>query len=110
MSPLHISVFAFVGASPPSHSMALLRRRDSVDTLHGNIEDLGSLRREAADSDGVIHLAFSHDFSQFEKNAADERKAIAALGEVLLGSDRPFVVTSGTAMAADLDNMDYTQA
>ena len=50
------------------------------------------------DSDGVIHLAFSHDFSQFEKNAADERKAIAALGEVLLGSDRPFVVTSGTGV------------
>ena len=78
-------------------------RSAGAEVLRGNIEDLDSLRKGAADSDGVIHLAFNHDFSQFEKNAADERKAIAALGEVLVGSDRPFVVTSGTAMAANVD-------
>jgi hypothetical protein len=64
--------------------------------LHGNIEDLDSLRRGAAETDGVIHLAFNHDFSQFQKNAEDDRKAIEAMGEVLVGSGRPFVVTSGT--------------
>ena len=74
-----------------------------AEVLHGNLEDLDSLREGAAKTDGVIHLAFNHDFSQFEKNAADERKAIAALGEVLVGTDRPFVVTSGTAMAANVD-------
>jgi nucleoside-diphosphate-sugar epimerase len=84
-------------------------RAAGAAVLHGNIEDLDSLRRGAADSDGVIHLAFSHDFSQFEKNAADERKAIAALGEVLLGSDRPFVVTSGTALAANVDGKPSTE-
>jgi nucleoside-diphosphate-sugar epimerase len=57
----------------------------------------------------VIHLAFNHDFSQFEKNAADERNAIAAIGEVLAGSDRPFVVTSGTAMAANVDGKPSTE-
>jgi len=80
-----------------------------AEVLHGNIEDLDSLRRGAADSDGVIHLAFSHDFSQFEKNAADERAAIAALGEALLGSERPFVVTSGTAIAANVDGKPSTE-
>jgi len=84
-------------------------RAAEAEVLHGNIEDLDSLRKGAADSDGVIHLAFNHDFSQFEKNAADERKAIAALGEVLLGSDRPFVVTSGTAMAANVDGKPSTE-
>ena len=84
-------------------------RAAGAEVLHGNIEDLNSLRKGAADSDGVIHLAFNHDFSQFEKNAADERKAIAALGEVLLGSDRPFVVTSGTAMAANVDGKPSTE-
>jgi nucleoside-diphosphate-sugar epimerase len=84
-------------------------RAAGAEVLHGNIEELDSLRKGAKDSDGVIHLAFSHDFSQFEKNAADERKAIAALGEVLLGSDRPLVVTSGTAMAANVDGKPSTE-
>jgi hypothetical protein len=44
--------------------------------LHGNIEDIESLRRGASDFDGVIHLAFNHYFSQFQKNADDDRKAI----------------------------------
>lgn len=84
-------------------------RAAGAEVLHGNIEDLDSLRKGAFDSDGVIHLAFNHDFSQFEKNAEDERKAIAALGEVLVGSDRPFVVTSGTAMAANVDGKPSTE-
>lgn len=80
-----------------------------AEVLHGNLEDLDSLRKGAADAEGVIHLAFSHDFSQFEKNAADERRAIAAMGEVLTGSDRPFVVTSGTAIAASVDGKPSTE-
>ena len=77
-------------------------RKAGAEVLHGNIEDLDSLRQGAAATDGVIHLAFNHDFSQYEKNAADECKAITAMAEVL-GSDRPFVVTSATAMAANVD-------
>ena len=84
-------------------------RAAGAEVLHGNIEDLDSLRKGAADSDGVIHLAFNHDFSQFEKNAADERNAVAALGEVLVGSDRPFVVTSGTALAANVGGKPSTE-
>lgn len=100
------------------HSVLGLTRSDAgaeklraagAEVLHGNIENLDSLRKGAADSDGVIHLAFNHDFSQFEKNAADERAAIAALGEVLVGSDRPFIVTSGTAMAANVDGKASTE-
>ena len=84
-------------------------RKAGAEVLHGNLEDLDSLRKGAADSDGVIHLAFSHDFSQFEKNAADERAAIAALGEVLVGSDRPFIVTSGTGIATNVDGQPSTE-
>jgi hypothetical protein len=51
----------------------------------------------------VIHLAFNHDFSQFQTNCDNDRKAIEAMGEVLSGSNRPFVVTSGTAIAAGVD-------
>jgi nucleoside-diphosphate-sugar epimerase len=84
-------------------------RKAGAEVLHGNLEDLDSLRKGAAKSDGVIHLAFNHDFSQFQKNCDDDRKAIGAIGEVLQGSNRPFVVTSGTAIAANVDGKPSTE-
>src|ERR1700743_2777535 len=84
-------------------------RKAGAEVLHGNLEDLDSLREGASTSEGVIHLAFNHDFSKFEQNAADERNAISAIGEVLLGSARPFVVTSGTGMAANVDGKPSTE-
>jgi nucleoside-diphosphate-sugar epimerase len=80
-----------------------------AEVLHGNIEDLDSLRAGAAKTDGVIHLAFNHDFSQFQTNCENDRQAIAAMGEVLLGSKRPFVVTSGTAIASGVDGKPATE-
>lgn len=64
----------------------------------GDLEDLESLRRGAAMSDGVIHTAFNHDFSKFLANCEQDRQVIEAIGSVLVGSDRPFVITSGTGM------------
>lgn len=84
-------------------------RAAGVEVLYGNIEDLDSLREGAAKTDGVIHLAFNHDFSQFQTNCDNDRKAILAIGEVLLGSNRPFVVTSGTAIAANVDGKPSTE-
>jgi nucleoside-diphosphate-sugar epimerase len=84
-------------------------RAAGAEVLHGNIEDLDSLREGASKTDGVIHLAFNHDFSQFQKNADNDREAIVAIGEVLLGSNRPFVITSGTAIAANVDGKPSTE-
>jgi nucleoside-diphosphate-sugar epimerase len=63
----------------------------------GDIEDLDSLRAGAESADGVIHLAFQHDFNDYTGAAETDRRAIEALGEALAGSDRPLVVTSGLA-------------
>jgi nucleoside-diphosphate-sugar epimerase len=70
-----------------------------AEVYRGSIADPDSLKDGAARSDGVIHLAFNHDFSRFVQNCEDDRRVIKALGSVLAGSDRPLIVTSGTGMA-----------
>ena len=62
----------------------------------GDLKDLESLKRGAEASDGVIHLAFIHDFSDFPGICATDRAAITAIGDVLAGTSKPFVIASGT--------------
>jgi nucleoside-diphosphate-sugar epimerase len=66
----------------------------------GDLDDLDGLRAAAAASDGVIHLAFKHDFADFLGAAETDLRAVEAMGEVLAGSDRPFVNTAGTLLLA----------
>jgi nucleoside-diphosphate-sugar epimerase len=70
-----------------------------AEVYRGSIADPDSLKDGASRSDGVIHLAFNHDFSRFVQNCEDDRPVIQALGSVLAGSNRPLVVTSGTGLA-----------
>lgn len=91
------------------HSVLGLTRSDTGATAlaaagaeahRGDIEDLESLRSGAAGCDAVIHTAFDHNFANFVENCQKDRRAIEALGSALHGSDRPLVITSGTAMGA----------
>jgi nucleoside-diphosphate-sugar epimerase len=88
--------------------VGLARSQSSADKLaaagaevqRGTVEDHESLRAAAAAADGVIHCAFIHDFSRHAEAAEIDRRAVEVLGETLADSDRPLVVTSGTAMLA----------
>ncbi len=101
----------FIGAAAvpeligAGHHVVGLARSDASATAlapagaavqRGTLDDLDSPRAGAVASDGVIHLAFIHDFSQYEGAARTDLRAIEAIGAALEGSGRPFVVTSGT--------------
>ena len=65
-----------------------------AEVYRGSIDDPDSLKDGAARSDGVIHLAFNHDFSKIAASCENDRRVIQTLGSALSGSDRPLVVTS----------------
>ena len=71
-----------------------------ADVHRGTLEDPDSLAGGAAQADAVIHTAFDHDFSQFVANCQKDRRVIAAMGQVLAGSDRPLIITSGTGIGS----------
>lgn len=73
-------------------------QKAGAEVHRGDIEDLETLRTGAKASDGVIHLAFMHDFSDFEGICAVDRAAIAAMGDALAGTGKPLVIASGTMM------------
>jgi nucleoside-diphosphate-sugar epimerase len=63
----------------------------------GDLNDTQSLRAGASECDAVIHLGFIHDFNNFEASVRTDLAAIEAIGAALEGSNRPFVLASGTA-------------
>jgi nucleoside-diphosphate-sugar epimerase len=89
------------------HQVVGLARSDASATAltaagaeveRGTLDDVDTLRRAAAASDGVIHLAFKHDIAftgDFQGAADADRRAVETFGEVLAGSDRPLVIASG---------------
>jgi nucleoside-diphosphate-sugar epimerase len=67
--------------------------------LRGGLGDLDILRTGVAQADGVISLAFGRDYSSPEALAAsiaEESAAMAALGQEVIGTDKPIVTVSGT--------------
>ncbi|MBV1706579.1 MAG: SDR family oxidoreductase [Hyphomicrobiales bacterium] len=83
-----------VGVTRTADGAAALQRL-GAQAHFGSLEEPDSLRRGAAEADGVIHLAFNHDFSKIEANSMADRLAIEAMAEALKGSGRPLVGTAG---------------
>lgn len=71
-----------------------------AEVLRGDLEDLDGLRRGASDSDGVVHLAFVHDFTNMAESGKTDLAAIEAMGEALVDTGKPLVITSGTSSSA----------
>ena len=71
-----------------------------AEVLRGSLEDPDGLHAAAAAADGVIHTAYIHDFSRMQDAAQTDLRAIEAIGSALQGSNRPFVMTTGTGLVA----------
>ena len=71
-----------------------------AEVQRGSLDDLDALSAAAGSADGVIHLAFRHDFSDYAAAAATDLRAVETIGTALVGSGKPFVNTSGTMMLA----------
>jgi nucleoside-diphosphate-sugar epimerase len=64
----------------------------------GSLQDLHVLKTGASTSDGVIHLAFNHDFTRYAQSCQEDQAAIQAMADALAGTDRPLIITSGTML------------
>ncbi|HYZ80921.1 MAG TPA: NAD-dependent epimerase/dehydratase family protein, partial [Solirubrobacteraceae bacterium] len=91
-----------VGLARSDASAAALEAA-GAEVRRGGLDDLDGLQEGAAAADGVIHLAYNHDWMrtgdlQDMQAAVDgDLRAVRALGAALEGSDKPFVGTGGTA-------------
>lgn len=71
-----------------------------ADVHRGDLQDLDSLKAGATATDATIHCAFIHDFAKFALNGQIDKRAIEAMGDALEGTNKPFIVTSGTGLIA----------
>ncbi|KHL02437.1 SDR family oxidoreductase [Sinomonas humi] len=84
-----------LGLARSDRSAAVVAAR-GAEVLRGELTDQGALTAGAKASDGVIHLAFIHDFTDFAAAVRADADAIAILGAALEGSGKPLVIASGT--------------
>jgi nucleoside-diphosphate-sugar epimerase len=78
-----------------SESSATAVAKAGAEVRRGSLDDSDGLHQAVANVDGVIHLAYRHDFDDFAAGAELDRSAIEVLGDALAGSDRPLVVAGG---------------
>jgi len=94
------------------HTVLALARSDAsataltdagAEVLRGALSDLDALRDGVRRTDGVIHLAFGHEAATPDALAREivtETDALEAMGDELVGGERPIVVASGTPWIA----------
>src|SRR5262245_29974105 len=85
-----------VGLARSDAAAAAIEARGAV-VHRGSLDGPDGLAAAAAATDGVIHLAFNHDFANFAAAWATEHVAVARMLDALAGSDRPFLIASGLA-------------
>lgn len=89
-----------IGLARSDDSAAALAAK-GADVHRGSLDDVDGLAAGAEKADGVIHLAFKHDFADYAAAGRSERAAVQGMLDVLDGSGRPFLLASGTVGVGD---------
>ncbi len=76
-------------------------RDKGIESVRGDLNDTEILKNAAKETDAVIHTAFSHNFSDYNDAVNLDKNAIAAFAEVLTETNKPFIVTSSSAILGD---------
>lgn len=84
-----------VGLARSDASAAMIAAA-GADVLRGDLNDVGVLHAGATQTDGVMHLGFNHDFSNFDAAVQTDARAIEAFTAALQGTGKPLIVTAGT--------------
>ena len=80
-----------------------------VEVHRGDLEQPETLASGAAAADAVIHCAFDHNFETFFENTKKDERNIAAMGEVLEGTQKPMLITSGVGIGTPLNGGPATE-
>lgn len=88
-----------VGLARSEEAATTVKER-GAEVRRGDLDDLDVLGEAANDADGVIHLAFNHQFNDLAAASTVDLAATQAMGDALAGSGKPFVTTSGTLLLA----------
>ena len=72
-----------------------------ITVLKGDLTDVEVLKRGASEAEAVIHTAFSHNFSDYNDAVKLDRAVIAVFDETLARTNKPFIVTSSSAILGD---------
>lgn len=81
-----------------SQASAEKLKDSGAEILIGDINDTEIIRKGATSCDAVIHTAFNHDFSRYKESCEDDRKVIEIFTDVLIGTQKPLVITSGVGI------------
>ena len=84
-----------------SEASAQKLKEFQIEPVLGSLQDRETLIESAQKADAVIHTAFIHDYSDFAGAVQTERSVIATFTEILAGSGKPFIATSGTGLLGD---------
>jgi nucleoside-diphosphate-sugar epimerase len=90
-------VVGLARSEPSAEAVAAL----GAEVRRGDLDDLDGLKAAATEADGVIHLAFKHEAlrtGDFMGAVSADMAATQAIGESLIGTDKPFVSTSPRAV------------
>ena len=81
-------------------------REMGIEPWRGDLKNVESLKRGASIADAVIHTAFIFDFSDLDGSFKTEREAIAAFGDALANTNKPFIATSGVLLLGDTKDVE----